>query len=81
MTRKSEHENGSEPDERRQAETPAETPAETGLPLVAAIAGMMLAGAGAALSAMQDARAGLAVALIGGAVCAAGGWRLIRTRR
>lgn len=73
MTRKSEHETGSEPHGHR--------PAELGLPLVTAIAGMMMAGAGAALSAMQDARLGLAVALIGGAVCAAGGWRLIRTRR
>lgn len=52
----------------------------TGVALVAVVIGMMLSGGGAAWSALQDPVTGLTVAVLGFALCAVGGWRLIVTR-
>jgi len=52
----------------------------TGVALVAVVVGMMLSGGGAAWSALQDPVTGLTVAVLGFALCAVGGWRLVINR-
>ncbi|WP_101067908.1 hypothetical protein [Roseovarius salinarum] len=46
-------------------------------PVLALVGGMLMAGAGAAISSLA-AVAGLVVALAGAALCALGAWRLLR---
>lgn len=54
---------------------------QTGVALLAVVIGMMLSGGGAAWSALQGPWTGLTVAVLGFALCAVGGWRLIVNRQ
>lgn len=58
----------------------ADARVQDGLGLVCLLAGMMLAGGGAAFSALQDAVTGLGIALAGGTLCGVGAWWLLRNR-